>query len=279
MRIAFVGFGEAGRAFAAVPADRVAFDVALDGPGGDALRAAMAARGVAPVDRAGVARADAALCLVTADQAVAAAGAGPVPPLWLDGNSCSPGAKRRAAAAVEAAGGRYVDVAVMAPVEATGPRTPVLLSGPAAPEALALADALGMRARVVGERVGDASAIKMLRSVVIKGMEAVTAEMRVAAEAAGVAAEVLGSLQASDPGWDWGARTGYNLERMATHGVRRAAEMREVAAFLDELGLPADMARGAEAWQARVAEAGLRLGDLDADARARAVLGALRDPG
>ena len=61
--------------------------------------------------------------------------------------------------------------------------------------------ALDMRPRVIGDKVGDASAIKMIRSVMIKGLEALTAECLLAARRAGVADAVLASLQNSDPGY------------------------------------------------------------------------------
>uniref|UniRef100_UPI0018EF1966 DUF1932 domain-containing protein n=1 Tax=Paracoccus binzhouensis TaxID=2796149 RepID=UPI0018EF1966 len=217
--------------------------------------------------------------LVTADQALAAAkaAAAALPPglLWLDGNSCAPGTKRRAAAAIEAAGGRYVDMAIMAPVHPRLHRTPALLAGPHAEAALAALAPLDMALAVEGPRVGDASAIKMLRSVMIKGFEALTAECLLAARRAGVEQAVLASLQASDPGWDWAARGAYNLERMMVHGARRAAEMQEVAATLRELGLPDRMATAAAAWQQEIAALDLAGGpDALAD-RADAILSRL----
>ena len=110
---------------------------------------------------------------------------------------------------------------------------------------------------VAGPRVGDASTIKMLRSVMVKGLEALTAECLLAARRAGVEGAVLASLQASDPGFDWTARSAYNLERMMVHGRRRAAEMREVAATLRELGLPDRMAAATADWQAELGALGL----------------------
>ncbi|MBP1806343.1 NAD(P)-dependent oxidoreductase [Rubellimicrobium aerolatum] len=284
-RIAFIGFGEAGRLFAegiapAAPG-RAAWDLKLASAEAASMRDAMTARGVAAAKDAAeaLAGAEAAFCLVTADQAVAAAEAaeGLAPgALWLDGNSCAPEAKRRAAQRIEARQGRYADVAIMAPVHPQGIRVPLLVSGPHAEEAAEFLRRLGMHPRVVGPQVGQASAIKMLRSVVIKGLEAITAECLVAARAAGVDAEVLASLQASDPGWDWAARGAYNLERMASHGLRRAAEMREVASFLADLGLPADMAGATVAWQERLGALGLDLHGAEPEARADLALAALR---
>jgi 3-hydroxyisobutyrate dehydrogenase-like beta-hydroxyacid dehydrogenase len=114
---------------------------------------------------------------------------------------------------------------------------------------------------VVAGEVGAASSIKMIRSVMVKGLEALSAECVLAAVAAGVEEEVLGSLMKSHPGTDWPARTAYNLERAMRHGARRAAEMEEVAKTLTDLGLPDDMARATVDWQRRIAETGLAVPD------------------
>lgn len=246
-RVALIGFGEAGESFAR------AADWTGHARGWDLLeqrRAAMAECGVqAGDDAAGaLAGADAALSLVTADQALAAArdytpllAAGA---LWLDMNSVAPATKRAAAEAVTAAGARYVDVAVMAPVEQKL-GVPLLVSGPDADEAAALLETLGFSSvRVVGDAVGRASAIKLCRSVMVKGLEALSAECAEAAEAEGVLDEVMASLDASEKPAPWMARIAYNRERMATHGLRRAAEMDEACTMLESLGVEPVMSRG-----------------------------------
>jgi 3-hydroxyisobutyrate dehydrogenase-like beta-hydroxyacid dehydrogenase len=243
-------------------------------------RAAAAGLPLAGAPQAALSGAGAVFCLVTADQALAAAQtcAPHLPPgaLWLDGNSCAPDTKRRAAAVIETAGGAYVDLAIMAPVHPRRHRTPGLVAGPHAGRALALAGRLGMDWRAGGDEVGRASAIKMLRSVMIKGFEALSAECLLAARRAGVEAEVLASLQASDPGWNWRARGAYNLERMLVHGARRAAEMEEVALTLRDLGLPDGMAQATVDWQARLAALGLDGGPDDLADRADRILARLR---
>lgn len=284
MTLALIGFGEAGQAFATgwSRPDLAAHDLKF----GDSTRAAplqeVAARlGIRTEAEAANALRGASVvfCLVTADQAVTAArtaaphlGKGT---LWFDGNSCSPGAKTRSAEVIEATGARYVDTAIMAPVHPRLHRTPMLLSGPHAAAALDLVTQLGMSAKVAGDRVGEASAIKMLRSVIIKGLEALTAESFLAARRAGVEEAVLASLQASDPGIDWAARGAYNLERMLVHGARRSAEMVEVAATLRELGLPDRMAAATVDWQAELAALALPPGPDDLATRADAILGKL----
>jgi 3-hydroxyisobutyrate dehydrogenase-like beta-hydroxyacid dehydrogenase len=288
-RIALLGFGEAGRGFAAGwPRDAVilaAHDLKLLDPAeAGQMEAAMAGAGVAacPGPAGALAGAQAVFSLVTADQAVAAAGAAAasIPPgsFYFDCNSCSPGNKRAAAAIIEAAGATYCDVAIMAPVHPKGIRVPMLVSGTRARAAVDLLQDLGMNATAAGSRVGEASTVKMLRSVMVKGFEALTAECILAARRAGVEDQVLASLQQSDPGFDWVARSRYNLERMSAHGLRRAAEMHEVAATLRELSLPDRMSRAAAEWQQDLGQHGLSLDDLPLAGRADALLDALGGP-
>ena len=264
--IAFIGFGEAARAIArgwgpARCASVAAYDLKLEGVEAPAIADACAATGVAAMALgAALAGARQVLCLVTAAQAVAAARAA-APHLapgtiWYDGNSCAPDSKRAAAGIIAGAGGSYVDLAIMAPIHPRLHRTPLLVAGPV--QALAFLDRMGMEYRWRGPEIGSASAVKMIRSVMVKGIEALCAECFLAAGRAGVVADVLASLQASDPGADWPARAAYNLERMMQHGERRAAEMREVAATVAALGLPDDMASAIAAWQQRIGDLALR---------------------
>lgn len=246
--IALIGFGEVGSTFADAAgweSAAAAYDVL------PTRRAAMEAAGVLVCATADCALADAdlVLSLVTADAALAAARdyAALLKPgaLWCDMNSVAPDTKRAAARAVETAGGRYLDVAVLAPVNPARMNVPLLVAGGAAEAAaVALREAGFANVRVVGSEVGRASAIKMIRSVMVKGIEALTAEMMLAAEAAGVTGEVLASLDASEKAQDWALRAAYNLERMTTHGARRAAEMEESAKTLIGLGVEPVMTSG-----------------------------------
>ena len=253
-RVALIGFGEAGETFVRAEGWRG------ETRGWDILperRAAMARSGVETGDDARTALGDRAflLSLVTADAALDAAREyAPLLPegaLWCDMNSVAPETKREAAAAIEAAGGRYVDVAVMAPVD-KGLAVPLLVSGPHALAAQPLLEALGFTdVRVVGDEVGRASAIKMIRSVMVKGLEALSWECAAAAEAAGVLDEVVASLDASEKPRPWAERIAYNRERMVTHGLRRAAEMEESARTLQGLGVEPVMTRGTVELQRR----------------------------
>jgi len=251
--VTFIGFGEAGRALATGwPGDAPhAFDIkTADAATRSAQRAIYHQAGVIGHESVATAPSGAAtiFCLVTADQALNAAEdcAPHLQPgaLWLDMNSVAPDTKRMAAKVIEAAGGRYVDVAVMAPVYPAMRAVPLLVSGPHADEAsqlLACCDFSNVR--MAGAKIGRASAIKMVRSVLVKGLEALTTECVLAADAAGIRDEVLASLDASWRETRWAERADYNLDRMIVHGLRRAAEMEEVVKTLDALGTGSAMAR------------------------------------
>lgn len=276
-QLALIGFGEAARAFAPGLGARLSgYDLKLDVDDDRAgMAAAFAMYDVDVCDGARVAYwgADAVLSLVTADQALSAAHAAhgiANGAFWFDMNSVAPETKRAAAEAVTAAGGRYVDVAVMAPVHPKRHAAPLLLAGPDAVEGAEFLRAVGFRnVTVAGDRVGAASAIKMIRSVMVKGIEALSAECVLAAEAAGVRDAVIASLDASWPGADWAGRFDYNLDRMMLHGNRRAAEMDEVVATLDALGTGSAMSRATADRQRAIGTRGLTPPDgLDAKLKA-----------
>jgi 3-hydroxyisobutyrate dehydrogenase-like beta-hydroxyacid dehydrogenase len=293
--IAFLGFGEAARAFLGgwrtnpgFKARISAYDIKTDSPDPEvrkAKRADYAAANVIGASSApeAVAGAEAVFSAVTADQAHEAAlaalpGKGA---LFFDCDSCAPQTKVRTAGDVDAAGWRYVDVAVMAPVHPRLHRTPLLISGPHVEAAAPALVALNMSARIHEGPVGAASAVKMIRSIMMKGLEALVCECVLAGRKAGVIETVLDSLDDTYPGFDWKTRSAYMLERVMTHGVRRAAEMREVALTVDLLGLKGEMSRASVGWQQTIGELGL--GSTAAEAAdyrvlADAILAAL-DPG
>jgi len=245
--ISLIGFGEAGQAIAGglreEGVERMsAWDILLPQQPGDKLRRAAAASGVRCANSAAdaVRGADIVISAVTAASSVEAAHsikahlAGK--PFLLDINSVSPGRKQDTAKLFGEAA-RYVDVAVLAPIHPARHKTPMLIAGPHAEAIAPTLAALGMRATIAGAEIGAAAAIKMVRSVMIKGIEALTLECFLAAARAGVVDEVAASMKNNYPGLDWGKIVPYNLERMASHGERRAAEMEEVADTLRELGV------------------------------------------
>lgn len=271
LRFAFIGFGEAGpliaRGLANAGAGAIsAYDIlAIDPATRDAWVARAAAAGACPFDSAAdaVADADIVMSTVTSERALEAAEmAAPhlrQGQLYLDLNSCSPGKKVKAAVAVEnRSAARYVDVAVMDTVPGRNHRVPMLLAGEAADEALRRLSVFGMTLDVVGPTIGQASTIKMARSVFMKGIEAILCESLVAAHRAGVHQRVLDSIQATFPGLDWRALATYHMGRMALHGRRRAIEMDSVADTLEDLHMDPLTARGTGDRQMWVADLVLR---------------------
>lgn len=288
--LCFIGFGEAAQAFLTGwapedPSQLRAYDIkANSAETRPNLLERYSTTGVTGADSMPQALAGAGrvVCVVTADQALTAARTA-APHLrpaafWFDCNSCAPGTKRQAAEVIEAAGARYVDVAVMAPVYPKRHRVPLLIAGPHAVDAARALKELDMCPVIAGDEVGRASTIKMVRSVMIKGIEAVTAECLLAARKAGVEDDVLASLSASDPGTDWTLKGTYAMERMMVHGARRAAEMREVALTLQDLGLPPDMSRACADWQDRVAGTQAPSPDAELTVRLDAVLARVGKP-
>lgn len=246
--IGIIGYGEAGRAFGAglarAGAAVAAYDILAPKPEGAAIRAKAAADGVAVCAAAGEAIEGAAvvLSLVPANEARAvateAAGHLRAGQLFMDMNSVSPREKEAGAAIVEASGARYVEATIMAPVTQNGVASEVLLAGPAAPEARELLSPFGMAMAVVGDRFGAAAAVKLCRSVIVKGMEAIIVESMLAARQYGADGAVLASLRKSDPEIDWAARADYVFERVLRHGRRRAAEMRFAGEAVSDAGCP-----------------------------------------
>ena len=160
---------------------------------------------------------------------------------FLDLNSVSPGVKRRSAEAINAAGGRYVEAAVMTSVPGKRIASPMLLGGPDADAFLELAEPLGFSARVYSDQIGRASAVKMCRSVIIKGMETLFTESLLTARRLRVERDVLDSLQ-DTIATDWDRLAGYMIMRTLKHGRRRAEELREVARTVAEAHIPPVMA-------------------------------------
>lgn len=157
---------------------------------------------------------------------------------YLDLNSCSPGQKRASAEAVEGAGGRYVEAAVMSPFAPKRVGSPMLLGGPHAGDFLAEAEGLGFTgARAYAETIGRAAATKLCRSVMIKGVEALLTESLLAARRHGVEQEVLASLSDLLPLPSWPTTAQYMISRSLEHGARRAEEMREAARTVAEAGV------------------------------------------
>jgi 3-hydroxyisobutyrate dehydrogenase-like beta-hydroxyacid dehydrogenase len=279
-RIGLVGYGEVGKIFSAGLKPRVqqagAWDLKFAAEATrEAQRAHAQANGITPHGsmRELCEASDFIISAVTASNtlAVAQEAAKHIRPgsLFLDLNSASPGTKQQAAALVDAAGASYVEAGVMTSVPPYGIKVPMLLGGAKAQDLAALLNDWGCDAKAVSEKLGVASAIKMCRSVMIKGLEALVIESYATARAYGVEDHVLPTLQETFPSIDWTQQGAYFFSRVVQHGQRRAEEMRESANTVKEAGFEPFMARAIadkQQWVADQAKAGV-FGELPKGAR------------
>lgn len=267
-RIGLVGYGEVGRILAEDLRERhlvvAAYDVKLGTTAEAPLRQHASRHHVSLLGTHAelAAYADLIVSAVTANQTVAVAeSCAPAvrrDAFFLDFNSASPRAKIRAAECVGAGGARYVEGAVMTAIASYRIRVPLRLGGPSAAALHPLLVALGFDATVASDTLGVASATKMCRSVMIKGLEAMVIESFTTARSYGVEDQVLASLAETFPGIDWETQGRYFFQRAIQHGRRRAEEMREAAATVREAGLEPWSAAGTaerQAWMADLADA------------------------
>jgi len=248
-QIALLGFGEVGgifgHDFAAAGLRVSTFDILLHAESShSAMLAKAKSANVRPCDtlEAALCGADLVISAVTASSATGVAGsAAPFlngGQIYLDLNSVSPETKREIASALNESPATFIEAAVMAPVSPQRLKVPMLLGGADAATVAERLQAIGMNVKPVSDRIGVASAIKMCRSIIVKGLEAITLESMFTARRYGAEKLVLESLAATYPGMGWnGALPDYLISRVAEHGKRRAAEMREAAQTVADAGL------------------------------------------
>lgn len=250
MKLAFIGFGEAAQAMALgfkgeKSLDKLsAYDIRI----GDAAHAAALKAKAAELDlflapsvAEAIAGAPVVLSMVqgSASVKVAESVAPHLSPkqIFIDLNSIGPDAKRRVAAAIADGAGVCVEGAIMDAVRPKNHKVPILLAGPKAGEAAGILNGVGMKCEAIGDRIGQACSVKMIRSVMMKGVEALILESMRAAETAGVTERILDSVNVTFEGLDWRKLTSHYLKRTHEHGARRVSEMKESAATLRSFGL------------------------------------------
>ena len=266
-RLAFIGYGEVGRLFAqqfrelhAIAVS--AYDIKLGDPAAakPLIEAAQQAGVTLAASAAeAAAGADIVISAVTANaaEAVAREAADYLTPgqIFFDINSAAPATKQRCGEALAAKGLAYVEGAVMAPVLVPGIRVPILTGGARAKEMTQALNAAGMNLRCVADRIGRASATKLCRSIMIKGLEALIIDSARASTHWGVSEDVFASLGDTFPSVDWAGLAVLMDKRVAKHGIRRAAEMREAADMLRDMGRDAGLAEAiADAHERRASE-------------------------
>ncbi len=253
MRVTIIGFGEAGPVFGEQLHNEGLVVTAWDKLQDDATTAELQiiktqSLGITPGTSIldAISTADLIISTVTASQALIAAQQA-VKGLrsgcqWLDLNSVSPATKHAIHNAVSSKGVLFTEGVAMDTVPSKGAQVPILLCGPESQSLSQLLNSFGFHTKSVSQDLGAASTTKLLRSVLIKGMEALFAESMEAASKVGIQDEVIASLQATYPELDWQKVAGYQLSRATLHATRRAAEMREAQALVQQLGVEPIMA-------------------------------------
>lgn len=266
LRIALIGFGEVGRRFA----DDLQGNPGLALSTFDILRndvsrradyeRAAAERKVSSCENAkaacdGVHLVISAVTAAAAEEVAAeASGFLKGGQIFFDINSAAPSTKQRASEHLKKAGADYVEGAVMAPVKKPGIRVPILAGGTRAEETAQRLNPLGFNIKPVSQEIGHASATKLCRSIVIKGLETLLVDCARASEHAGVKDNVFASLSETFPSIDWHALAKDMKERVATHGKRRSEEMREAGEMLGDFGFDTELALAVANAQARGAK-------------------------
>jgi len=270
LKIGIVGYGEVGKILSRALREKGlwvgAWDLVFpDSNRGPEMKARARDDRVEPCESlaALLARADIVISAVTAANALdVASEAAPFmrsAAFFLDLNSASPTTKAKAAKLIDGAGGYYVEAGVMASVPSHGVAVPMLLGGTRAAQLADKLTPLGFDMTVIDERIGVASAIKMCRSIFIKGLEAIVVESFTTARRYGVEEQVLASLAQTYPEFDWEKQGSYLFSRVADHGARRSEEMREAATTAREAGFDPWMSAATaekQAWVAALARAG-----------------------
>jgi 3-hydroxyisobutyrate dehydrogenase len=162
--------------------------------------------------------------------------------------------------AIEKVGGRYVDIAVMGGFFKYGIKAPMLVAGEEAQAAVDWMNANGFDAKYLGPKPGSASSVKMVRSVLMKGLEALGVEALVTAERQGIREEVLECLADVDL-VPFREHLSSLVQTHIVHARRRWEEMGLVAQTLRETGVEPKMTVTTEQTLRRSVEAGIAPAD------------------
>ncbi len=168
--------------------------------------------------------------------------------MYVDVGTATPPIKEEMAALVEGAGAAFVDVAIMGSPLQDRHRVATLASGKEAPRYVEMVTPFGMKVSVVGERPGRAAAIKMFRSIFMKGIEALVIETLIACKTWDVADAVMDSVTKSlDKQPFYPDYTDFLVTTDAIHAERRAHEMDMVIETMEAVGIEPKMTRATAA--------------------------------
>jgi 3-hydroxyisobutyrate dehydrogenase-like beta-hydroxyacid dehydrogenase len=260
--VALIGFGELGGVLGA----------ALEGAGGHELRVWSRSR-LGSLEEA-VTGADLVISAVPgsaseeiADRVIRLLGRGAC---FADLTAAAPDPKERAARTAAARGVLYADGAVLGTVAASGHEVPIAAAGSGAEQLRDLTAGAGMSVEAIGGEAGRAAQLKLIRSVYMKGRDALVLEMMVAARRHGLEDEVARSIAGPGEGVPFTQLAERVLRALAIHADRRADELDASAALLREVGVEPLVTEASSERLRRLAALGLRErlgGERPADGR------------
>ena len=266
--VAILGFGEVGRALAEgfndgvqnADAPRLLIaDPAIDGPAGPRMKAAAEKLGAVLHGAPGAWLAEADLVFAAATGKLAVAVAENAAPhlkagaIYADVNTALPDAMRKARIVIEAKGAAFVDVAIMGAIDSHRHRTPMLVAGGRGAELAESLTLFGFRMQAIDGAAGDASALKLLRSVFTKGLEALAVEALTTASRFGMTERVMSNLtDLTEKGLEETLRM--LVTTHCRHAKRRLDEVRSLGGLFAEAGIDPVMSRATEALFKRTVE-------------------------
>ena len=159
----------------------------------------------------------------------------------VDVSASTPAIKKAIWEAVQNTGVLFVDAAMLGSLPKDKHKVPITASGNGAEKFQQVMTPYGMKITLAGETAGAASAIKLVRSIFMKGIATLMIEMLQAADAYGVTDEVVASVGKSMDNIPFTSHLDRLVTGSALHCTRRAAEMKGSIALLEEAGLSAEM--------------------------------------
>ncbi|MDQ6835049.1 MAG: NAD(P)-binding domain-containing protein [Actinomycetota bacterium] len=196
--------------------------------------------------------------------------------LYVDFSSSAPEDKRRCELSLAVADALYVDAAVLGTVAVSGPEVPILAAGPGAGELVAMVTSDGLRVTAIDAPTGQAALVKLLRSIYLKGRDALIVEMMLVTRRYGLEELVASSIGGPGETVAFSALAERVLRGVALHAERRAQELAVACELAERVGVEPSLARAGVQRLDDLARLGLgqRLGDAE-HLRGAAVLKAI----
>ena len=166
--------------------------------------------------------------------------------LYVDVSASTPATKEAIWAEIKDTGVFFVDAAMLGSLPKDKHQVPITASGNGAAKFHEVMTSYGMKITLAGEKAGSASAIKLVRSIFMKGIAALMIDTMQAADAYGVSDEIVASLGKSLDGIPFQSHLDRLVTGTALHCTRRAAELKGSVAMQEEAGLSPEMTLAAK---------------------------------